>query len=44
MLRKLETKKVKLVSIIIFIVQPHHLRHEPIFSPHEAHCPCVFWI
>lgn len=26
-------KKVKLVYIIIFIVQPHYLRHELIFTP-----------
>lgn len=43
-LRNLEAKKVKLVSIIIFMVQPHHLRHEPIFPPYGLTVPAVFGI
>lgn len=42
-LRKLEAKKMKLVSITIFIEQPHHLRQEPVFYPNGTHCHYDIW-
>lgn len=38
-MRRLEAKKMKLVSVIIFIVQAHRVRNEPTFPPHGALCP-----